>query len=97
MQILFEALVGKRLKINVKIDNTQALAAVKRGYSKKLRHLPRTQKVSIGVIHDILQDPECMTNATHCGTADMKADIFTKSLTAAPFVKAVNMIGMVRR
>lgn len=33
------------------VDNTQALAAVSRGYSKKLRHSAKTHEISVGFLH----------------------------------------------
>ena len=41
-------------------DNTQAIAAAKKGYSKQLRHLSRTHPVSLGVLHELTEDDRTM-------------------------------------
>ena len=49
VQLLLQAMLqGQRVPIRCKIDNTQAIAAIKKGYSKKLRCLARTHRVNIG-------------------------------------------------
>ena len=40
------------------VDNAQARAACDKGYSKRLRYLARTHRVALGVMHDLLHDPE---------------------------------------
>ena len=39
-------------------------------------------------------DPEMMIEVEHVPTAEQKADIFTKALEPAAFLKAVAMLGM---
>ena len=92
IQILFEHLLGKRLNIRMNIDNTQAISAIQKGYSKKLRHLARTQRVCIGLLNECLKDKDMQFQIQHCPTDLMKGDIFTKALIAAKFQKALEMI-----
>jgi len=94
VQILFEHMLGKRLNIRMKIDNSQALAAITKGYSKKLRYLARTQRVCIGLLNDLLNDSECQFSVEHCPTSEMKGDLFTKSLIPVAFENALEMISM---
>ena len=76
------------------IDNDQAITAIKKGYSKKLRALPRTQRVAIGVLNECLLDAEIKYDVVHCPSDDNKADLFTKALIAEKYTKAREMIGM---
>ena len=78
----------------MQIDNTQAISAITKGYSKKLRHLARTQRVCIGLLNDLLRDPEVQFSVHHCPTALMKGDLFTKFLIMQKFDEALRMIGM---
>ena len=93
-QLLMEIILGRRLNIELNIDNTQAILAIQRGYSKKLRHLARTQRVCIGLLHELLEDPDMQLSICHCPTLSMKADIFTKALNNEKFHTALEMIGM---
>ena len=94
IQLLLEATLGKRLQILHHMDNTHAITAIKKGYSKKLRHLQRTHRVCIGLLHECSEDPEIQMKIVHCPTVEMKADMFTKALNAPNFVDALKLIGM---
>ena len=96
VQEMFEALLGKRLMIRCKVDNTQAIAAVKKGYSKRLRHLNRMHRVSLGVINELLEDKQAAVEVGFVPTAEQKGDIFTKALLPSAFVRATDVIGIRR-
>ena len=53
-----ERLLGRVLELECRVDNDQAITAIRKGYSKKLRALPRTQRVAVGVLNDCLQDAD---------------------------------------
>ena len=94
IQILFEAATGRKIKIIHHIDNTQAITAIDKGHSKKLRHLPRPHRCSIGLSNECVKDPGLGMSVVHCPTAAMKADLITKVLDTTKFAIAVDMIGM---
>ena len=77
-----------------RIDNLQTIQCVAKGYSKKLRHLPRTQRICLGVLHEMLADPDMRVSMEHCPTLSMKADVFTKTLNGAKYRTALDMIGL---
>ena len=95
VQSLMEVFLGNRLFIRNLVDNTQALAACDKGYSKRLRYLARTHRVALGVMHDLLHDPEQCITSSYVQSACQKGDIFTKVLPPAPFIAARELIGMV--
>ena len=97
VQDLMEQFLGQRLTVSCQVDNTQAISAARKGYSKKLRALPRTHRVSLGVIHECLMDPEMGVTIDHCPTAEQKGDMFTKALLPAPFLKMREMCCIVPR
>ena len=75
----------------------QAISAIKKGYSKKLRHLLRTQRVAIGLLNDCINDSELKMTVQHCPTDVMKADLFTKALKGPKFQQALEMAGLVAK
>ena len=75
-------------------DNSQAIAAITNGYSKKLRHLTRTHPVSIGTLHEIAGDPKIRMKVEYAKSAEHKGDFFTRELDASAFREARAIIGM---
>ena len=94
IQLLLEESLGVRPPIDHHIDNLQAIAAIRKGYSKKLRQLRRTQRVAIGVLNECVNDPELMMTVHHQPTDGMKADLFTKALNTEKFANALLMIDL---
>jgi hypothetical protein len=97
VQLLLECFLGIRVPIRCLVDNDQAIAAVKRGYSKRLRHLARTQRVAIGVLHECTNDFSMCVSIEHCPSSLQKGDMFTKALHPAPFVAARDSLGLFAR
>ena len=96
IQMLMEAFLQRTLPISVRIDNMQAISAIKKGYSKKLRHLSRTHRCSIGAMHDLEQDPDAAVNTVHAGTKTHKGDFYTKCLGATAFGEARDRVGLAK-
>ena len=94
IQALLENFLGRLVRMRVGIDNTQALTAIEKGYSKRLRHLSRTHRISIGVLNELQKDGEAMVEFVHEPTASHKGDLFTKSFAPAAFAERVQMLGM---
>ena len=68
-------------------DNTQCIAAIKRGYSPALRHLWRHCRLNLGFTHEVLYpdrtDPDAprfLSNLQYCETSQQKEDWMTKEL-----------------
>ena len=74
------------------VDNTQCLAAVRRGYSKKLRYLERAQRIAIGSVHELLERGEIQCD--NWPTDTHRGDSFTKCLVPAKFLVARDLMGM---
>ena len=49
---LFGEALNRKVMLECREDNTQCISAVKSGYSAALRHLPRTERISVGVISE---------------------------------------------
>lgn len=97
IQQLVEDPLGHSVTVRLRVDNTQAIAAAKRWYSKKLRYRARTHRVSIGLLHECTEDPTMNILLEYLQSARQKEDIFTKALLPAPFAEARERIGVVLR
>ena len=69
-------------------DNTTAISAARAGYSPALRHLPRTERISVGVLYEILVEREDCT-LQYQPSAEHKGDMFTKRLDPVTFEAAI--------
>ena len=94
IQMLLDEVLPRRIGIACRVDNMQTIQAVTKGYSKRLRHLPRTQRVCVGMLHEMLNDRDLQLSIEHCPTLQMKADLFTKVLNGPKFRAALEMIHM---
>ena len=92
--MLLKDMLGIVVPILCKIDNTQAIQAIKNGYSKKLRYLTRTHRVSIGALKEIWRDPAIALEVEYARSAEHKGDFFTKELGAAMFKEARERVGV---
>jgi len=93
---LLRATLGREVHLDTREDNTQCISAVRTGYSAALRHLPRTERISLSVCHKIYVEDAERHSLNHGATENHKGDIFTKRLPPAAFEKAVNMLGLRR-
>ena len=96
IQSLLLELLGQLVPIAVRIDNTQAISAIKKGYSKRLRSLSRTHRCSIGVLNELYEDPNVAMHVEYHETTTHKGDFFTKCLPPASFMEARSRVGMRR-
>ena len=86
------AKIGVAVHILALVDNTQAILAVERGYSKKLRHLERTHRCSIAVLNELWVSGDI--SLQYAQTDSHKGDGFTKALLPAKFVAARQLMGI---
>ena len=66
------------VKLRVMEDNHATNLIVKKGYSPKLRHVPRTHKVNLSCLSEVFADGSARSE--YVDTRDQAADIFTKAL-----------------
>ena len=96
MQSLVDSLLNgcrRSIELIAKCDNTQAIGAAHKGYSKKLRFLEKVHRCSIGSLNELVTSGAMRVE--YHPTATLKADIFTKPMTPAKFVQARELIGMI--
>ena len=76
-------------------DNEGTILVVENGYSPALRHLLKTQKVSIDLVHYIIHQAK-IASMQHIETGKQVADIFTKSLTPHAWEHALALLKVER-
>ena len=93
---LMSVAVGRQVECVIREDNNQVLSAARKGYSPALRHLARTERVSLGFVHDVFHGPDRVRglNIVREDSADQKADFFTKRLPRPQFVQWRDQLGL---
>jgi len=101
LQALLTAMLGRTVHLRAHEDNEQCLRAVRKGYSASLKHLVRTQRLSLGCLHEYFYgseeeagDAAGTTSLDYARSADHKGDIFTKQLPRQLFQTARARLGM---
>ena len=67
---------------------------VRKGFSSKLAHVPRTHKISVAWTAEVAAQE--FVKLLHCPTAKQKGDLFTKALDRMRHHEALDSIGMIR-
>ena len=79
--ILWSLILGRDIKTKIFEDNQATITVVKKGYSKKLRHISRTHKVNLGSLKEVCTADD--TELAYIDTKKQAADIFTKAFANA--------------
>eukprot|EP00435_Cladocopium_sp_Y103_P005600 s2775_g1.t2 len=88
---LFKVLLGKETKLKVREDNEATAKVVTAGYSKKLRYLHRTQRISLASsLADELNKPGLELALVRI--TEQKADVFTKALSRGLWQNAIHVL-----
>ena len=96
MMELLEQSLGRPVQLRCLEDNTQCLQAAETGYSAVLRHLPRTERISVGVVHETFSEKSHQHELLYQETSSHKGDMFTKRLDPIAFERALTLINLVR-
>lgn len=91
---LFKVLFGPSTRLNVREDNEATAKVVASGYSKKLRYLKRTQKISLSSLAEELNKEDVSLSLVR--SLDQKADVFTKAVAGPLWVNAMKLMALVR-
>ena len=95
-QFLLQKLLRRAVNTKVMEDNNACITSVEKGYSPSMRHLPRTQKVSIGMLHEMIQseatEVDGKVEVLKAKSEEHLGDVMTKELEVCKFEKAVEML-----
>ena len=95
MMELLEHFLGRPVRLRCLENNTQCLQAAEIGYSAVLGHLPRTERISVGVVHKIFSEKSDQHELIYQETSSHKGDI-TKRLEPNAFERALTLVNLVR-
>ena len=73
-------------------DNSAVISIVAAGYSPKLRHLSKTQRIELGSIYEVFQDAD--TVLLYIKTNKQRADPLTKNLPPVSWTEALSLMGI---
>ena len=94
VQDLWQALLNRVVQVGVEEDNQACIKVVKKGYSKKLRHINKYHKVNLASLKQNLVDDDA-NQLNYIVTDEQAADIFTKSLAPAKWPNALKLLNIV--
>ena len=103
MQTLLQEVLRKPVPLVVKEDNSACIQAIRKGYSPTLRHLKRTQRVSVAQLHEAFEERgaeqggDGPVTLEHAETKTHKGDLFTKYMAPATYREALGRLGVTSR
>ena len=89
---IMELMLGRKVKLRCKEDNTATIKVMRKGYSNKLRHVNRTHKLNLGIMKEALENESAALE--HVETDKQAADIFTKDLPPLKWPPALKLMRM---
>ena len=89
------AMLEIRLPSRIGVDNTQAIAAINNGYSKKLKSLNRQYRVSICAMNELYLDPEAALEVEYVKTD--RGRLFYQSAWASSVCGCKRQVGNAER
>ena len=91
---LWKQLLNREVHLRVREDNEATAKIVVAGYSTRLRHLHRTQKIHVASLREQLNQPdiECML----VNTLFQKADVFTKAVAGSLWENAMKILSILK-
>ena len=89
---LWKQLLQRDVKLRVREDNEATAKIVLAGYSKRLRHLRRTQKIHLASLSEQLNQPDIELMLVN--TLFQKADVFTKAVAGPLWENAMKLLSI---
>jgi hypothetical protein len=87
---LWKQLLQRDVRLRFREDNEATAKIVLAGYSKRLRHLRRTQKIYLASLSEQLNQPDIELMLVN--TLFQKADVFTKAIAGPLWENAVKLL-----
>ena len=94
---IFEFIYGYAPEVTVEVDNNATIDAIHSGYSLRMRHLPRSQRVSIARLHELFNDEELHMTLQRVDTEENTADVFTKAVDGTRLKKMTRNLSLLEK
>ena len=91
-QLLWEKLLQRDVEVKLYEDNQATLKIIESGYSPKLRHLGKSQRVDVAFVSDCCK--QCGVIPEYISTDKQKGDFLTKGLARDKHCKALDLVGI---
>ena len=91
-QFLWETLLGRPIEVKLFEDNQATLKIIQSGYSAKLRHLGKSQRVDVAFVADCCS--QCGVIPLYIATDKQKGDFLTKGLAREKHCQALQLVGI---
>lgn len=91
-QELFETIFQKPVVLECLQDNSAVISIVSAGYSPKLRHMSKTQRIELGSIYEVFEEPG--TVLLYIKSDKQRADPLTKNLQPMSWPEALKLMGI---
>ena len=85
-------MLDRKVSLLIREDNQATIKVIRKGYSHKLRHLPRVHKVDLSSIKELLDDGHF--DIEYVVTDEQAADVFTKALPVHKWDHALGLLGI---
>ena len=92
IQELWSIMLDRKIEAVVNEDNESTITVTNTGYSPQLRYLPKHDRSSLGLVHELCQQDDIVLQ--HIGTDKQKGDILTKGLQRPKHDPAMKMVGI---
>ena len=96
VQHFLQVVFGRPFPARLMEDNSATIVACEKGYSPSLRHIPRTQRIGLGFISEVVSqeatDEEGDIRIVKADTAEHRGDCFTKELSPQKFATATSLL-----
>jgi hypothetical protein len=89
---LWALMLDRNVKGVIHEDNMSTITVIESGYSPQLRHLQKHHRISLGLVHELCQNPDI--DVKHCPTDLQKGDILTKGLARPKHEPACRLVGL---
>ena len=91
-QEFLEHILGRPVVLECLQDNSAVIAIVAAGYSPKLRHMSKTQRIELGSIYEVFEEAGAVL--LYIKTDKQRADPLTKNLMPQSWLEALNLLGI---